>query len=151
MGWSLGFDERWKRDVGYAVPAICDQPGCGEVIDRGLSSVCGSEPFGGEHGCGLFFCAEHIAYAPDGHDLEGRWSFCDRCLAGEPPHPATPDSSEWIVHKLMDPSWAEWRAENPSWREAHETISAELARLDLLRDRLNPGAPPLSDVEGQGA
>jgi len=28
MSWSLGYDERWQRDVGYGVPAFCDAPGC---------------------------------------------------------------------------------------------------------------------------
>ena len=35
MGWSLGYDGRWKRDIGYGVPAVCDFPGCNEEIDRG--------------------------------------------------------------------------------------------------------------------
>jgi hypothetical protein len=52
MGWSIGFDTTWNRDIGYGVPAICDRPGCGEAIDRGLSFVCGGEPYGGEKGCG---------------------------------------------------------------------------------------------------
>ena len=47
MGWSLGYDRNWKRDVGYGVPAICDDPECTEEIDRGLSYVCGGEPYGG--------------------------------------------------------------------------------------------------------
>lgn len=54
MGWSIGYDERWKRDIGYGVPATCDHPGCEEKIDRGLSCVCANQqPYGGEHGCGL--------------------------------------------------------------------------------------------------
>ena len=28
MGWSIGYDEKWQRDIGYGVPAICDYPGC---------------------------------------------------------------------------------------------------------------------------
>lgn len=53
MSWAIGYDENWKRDVGYGVPAICDHPGCNEKIDRGLAFVCGGEPMGGEKGCGL--------------------------------------------------------------------------------------------------
>lgn len=37
MGWSIGFDTRWKRDIGYGVPAECDHPTCGAQIDRGLA------------------------------------------------------------------------------------------------------------------
>jgi len=28
MGWSIGYDGNWKRDIGYGVPAYCDFPGC---------------------------------------------------------------------------------------------------------------------------
>jgi len=52
MGWSIGFDSRWNRDIGYGVPAYCDHPKCNEEIDRGLAYVCcGEQPYGGEHGC----------------------------------------------------------------------------------------------------
>src|SRR5690606_23075125 len=53
MGWAVGYDSNWNRDIGYGVPTTCDHPGCNEKIDRGLSYVCGDEPYGGEHGCGL--------------------------------------------------------------------------------------------------
>lgn len=48
MSWSVGWDPNWRRDIGYGVPAVCDHPECGVAIDRGLSYVCGSDPFGGE-------------------------------------------------------------------------------------------------------
>lgn len=41
MGWSIGFDSNWNRDIGYGVPAFCDHPGCTAEIDRGLAYVCG--------------------------------------------------------------------------------------------------------------
>jgi hypothetical protein len=44
MGWSIGYDENWKRDIGYGVPAVCDHPKCNKIINRGLSYVCGGEP-----------------------------------------------------------------------------------------------------------
>ena len=59
MGWSLGFDDNWNRDIGYGVPAICDHPECNKEINRGLAHVCGDEPYGGDDGCGLYFCDEH--------------------------------------------------------------------------------------------
>jgi len=40
MGWAVGYDNRWSRDIGYGVPAWCDEPGCSEAIDRGLAYVC---------------------------------------------------------------------------------------------------------------
>jgi hypothetical protein len=46
MSWAIGYDGRWKRDIGYGVPAYCDHPGCNEEIDRGLAHVCGGEPYG---------------------------------------------------------------------------------------------------------
>lgn len=39
MGWSVGFDENWQRDIGYGVPAYCDHPQCKAEIDRGLDYV----------------------------------------------------------------------------------------------------------------
>jgi hypothetical protein len=107
MGWSIGYDSNWKRDIGYGVPAICDHPKCSAEIDRGLAYVCGGQPYGGEHGCGLYFCAEHRAYGPHAQN-------CPRCLAYKPPykHPK-PDTREWMEHKLTDPSWSVWRMECP--------------------------------------
>lgn len=106
MGWSVGFDSNWNRDVGYGVPATCDYPECGEAIDRGLGYVCGGEPYGGEDGCGLYFCGEHLA------------RLCERCAAGEPPFEPTPDTAEWAHWKLTDESWDEWRRQNPDQIEA---------------------------------
>jgi len=107
MGWSLGYDENWKRDIGYGVPAICDHPGCNTEVHRGLSYVCGGEPYGGDRGCGLYFCTGHLW-------ISGRApQQCERCEAGiEEPFPAKPDAREWVEHKLTDESWAQWRAEN---------------------------------------
>jgi hypothetical protein len=112
MGWSIGFDPDWKRDIGYGVPAVCDHPDCGEAIDRGLGCVCGSDPYGGEHGCGLYFCGKHLAYG----DVEGEdrcVQLCERCHAGKGPFEPTPDTAEWLEWKLTDESWADWRLTNP--------------------------------------
>jgi hypothetical protein len=109
MSWQVGYDSRWNRDIGYGVPATCDFPGCGAVIDRGLAYVCGGEPYGGENGCGLFFCQDHMLYGETVPSCEQ----CDRCRAGQPPFEPTPDTREWIAWKLTDDSWAPWRGENP--------------------------------------
>jgi hypothetical protein len=99
MGWSIGFDSNWNRDIGYGVPAYCDHPKCSEEIDRGLSYVCcGQEPYGGD-GCGLYFCSTHAG--PDGK--------CSPCRHGRPPYKAKPDHPAWTKHKATHPSWAEWR------------------------------------------
>lgn len=111
MGWSIGWDMNWKRDIGYGVPAICDQPKCSKEIHRGLSYVCGAEePYGGDNGCGLFFCGEHQYF----HSFRNgdRGFFCKRCSTHKPPYAAKPDVEEWINHKMTDPSWAKWRKEN---------------------------------------
>jgi hypothetical protein len=105
MGWSIGYDSKWNRDVGYGVPAHCDHPGCSKEIDRGLAYVCGSEPHGGEKGCGLFFCEDHLAGCP---------CTCERCAQGKAPFDATPDHPDWANHKLTDESWQRWRDENPA-------------------------------------
>lgn len=101
MSWSIGFDKRWKRDIGYGVPAYCDHPGCNEEIDRGLSYVCcGEEPYGGEKGCGLYFCDKH-------HSAMG--GKCERCAKRKKPFSPKPEHPEWIEFKMTDPSWEEWR------------------------------------------
>lgn len=109
MGWSIGWDSTWNRDIGYGVPAVCDAPGCNAKIDRGLSYVCGGAPYGEPRGCGLFFCSEHLFYF--GPRLP---QLCRRCRrpSGKPYEPK-PDIQEWIDHKLKDESWAQWRKENP--------------------------------------
>jgi len=116
MGWSIGYDSSWKRDIGYGVPAVCDHPGCNNEINRGLSYVCGGEPYGGDHGCGLYFCYDHLFMASDQ---------CERCLENQPPFDAKPDIPEWINWKLTDESWQQWRDEN------QEEVAAIKAQLEL--------------------
>lgn len=99
MSWSIGYDERWKRDIGYGVPAYCDNPGCRRTIDRGLAFVCGGEPYGGERGCGLYFCTLHLNCD----------SLCHRCHKKKPPFKPKPEHPDWVKHKMSDPSWSEWR------------------------------------------
>lgn len=107
MGWSIGYDENWQRDIGYGVPAYCDHPGCGEKIDRGLSYVCGGQPYGGERGCGLYFCAKHLQY-------HAGYQNCERCACdADRPFEPRPDHPEWVQWKLTDDSWQEWRDEHP--------------------------------------
>lgn len=104
MGWSIGWDNKWKRDIGYGVPAYCDHPECNEEIDRGLSYVCGGEPYGGDRGCGLYFCPEHtLLHARLPH-------LCERCSPRiRVPFKPKPDHPRWVVWKLTDESWEEWR------------------------------------------
>ena len=106
MGWRIGYDTHWQRDIGYGVPAQCDYPDCDKEIDRGLSYVCGGEPHGGEEGCGLYFCSNHLYYSSKAvHQL------CERCLDGEEPFEPSEDIEKWIQHKLIHESWTEWRME----------------------------------------
>ena len=108
MGWSIGFDDCWNRDIGYGVPAFCDHPGCETTIDRGLAYVCGGEPYGGNRGCGLYFCPDHLSA-----DMKVA-QVCNRCLRYRQPYKRiAAEHPEWITHKLTDESWAPWRAENP--------------------------------------
>lgn len=120
MSWAIGYDHNHKRDIGYGVPAICDHPDCNEKISRGLGYVCGDEPYGGEHGCGLFFCEQHKTFEAvpigeadfedDGCDAK---YLCERCASGQDHYPPKPDVQEWKDWKRTDESWAQWRKENP--------------------------------------
>jgi hypothetical protein len=104
MGWSIGYDDKWQRDIGYGVPAFCDHPNCMTHIDRGLSHVCcAQKPYGGDDGCGLYFCAKH-------QDLQGK---CERCADDQAAFDPTPDHPTWMRWKLTDGSWSEWRGQNP--------------------------------------
>lgn len=118
MGWSIGFDTSWDRDIGYGVPAYCDHPKCNEDIDRGLAHVCGGEPYGGDHGCGLYFCPKHLVYS----ERHGEWfQACARCAVPEdeggqqqPPFEPKSEHPRWMRHVIRDASWAQWRSENPA-------------------------------------
>jgi hypothetical protein len=101
MSWSIGYDNFWKRDIGYGVPAWCDFPGCNAVIDRGLAFVCGGEPYGGTFGCGLYFCGLH------------KNKYCERCNEHKPPFSPKPEHPNWVKFKLKDKSWKAWRKANP--------------------------------------
>lgn len=115
MGYSLGFDSNWNRDIGYGVTAWCDHPQCWARIDRGLAHVCGGESYGGDKGCGLYFCGHHLyGYQPQR---------CPRCARyAKKPYTAKVEHPDWVFHKLKDESWAEWRAEHPE----------EVVKLELL-------------------
>ena len=120
MGWSIGYDSDWNRDIGYGVPAYCDHPDCNEEIDRGLAFVCGGDPYGGDRGCGLYFCSKHLKYhrvVVSNGEKEIK-QLCERCAPRrKKPFKAKPDRPEWIHHKLVDESWGEWRKENSKWVE----------------------------------
>lgn len=132
MGWSLGYDTRWSRDIGYGVTAFCDHPGCGKEIDRGLSYVCGGEPYGGDRGCGLYFCGAHLNMTT----IERASQLCDRCYPRvRKPFTPTFEHPLWIRHKLKDPSWTEWRAEQ--CEEKLEALKQQISttiHLDLRDD-----------------
>ncbi len=149
MGWSLGYDDNWQRDIGYGVPATCDHPGCTEVIDRGLSHVCGEDPMGGEEGCGLYFCESHrqwgsrpLVEGGDPDDEELSPELCERCRIrwerrGDFADPFTPspDHPRWVHHKVYDESWAQWRGENP--KEAKE-LRKQAMRTPYVPEAVDP-------------
>lgn len=100
MSWAIGHDGAWNRDVGYGVPAVCDYPGCFKEIDRGLSHICGDEMYGGDNGCGLFFCPEHLLFD----------QLCERCATKHPaPFEKKPDHPRWLLWKMLEDTWEEWR------------------------------------------
>ena len=105
MGYSIGYDSKWKRDIGYGVPAYCDHPGCDEEIDRGMGWQCESE----KCGCKKYYCATHL-YSTKKHTHDAppvRW------------HP------DWRDHVLSDASWAGWRRKN---KAEVEKLRAEQSR-----------------------
>lgn len=117
MGYSVGFDSKHGRDIGYGVPAVCEHPECNKLIDRGMAHACG-QGFP-DNGCGLYFCGKHL-YP----------SQCECCTDGQVPFEPKPDVKEWVKWKLTDESWQQWRNENPE----------EVARLTSTNDLQSPDA-----------
>lgn len=123
MSWSVGDSYRDKRHIGYGVPCFCEHPGCQVVIDRGLSHVCGDMHDESEHGCGSYFCPEHMAVHEfeDGHIGDA----CEACRAGAERFPLKPDHPEWADWVLKDESWAKWREDNPERMAEFKRIREE--------------------------
>ncbi|MRG98823.1 hypothetical protein GIY21_00790 [Xanthomonas sontii] len=94
MGWSIGYDEQWQRDIGYGVPAYCDHPGCDAEIDRGLGHIC-EDP---QCACGKFYCAQH-RYDTTAHNHDA---------------PPSREHPLWIEHVLTHSSWQKCRDQNPA-------------------------------------
>jgi hypothetical protein len=59
MGWADCGTDSQGRPIGYAFEATCDQPGCDEAIDRGLSYVCGTMHGEDEFSCEKYYCEKH--------------------------------------------------------------------------------------------
>lgn len=73
-------------EAGYDVEDGCNKDGCTAKIDRGLGNLCGETPGGDEHGCGHYFCGEHLFGGNPGQceacraaaDKRKRKEFCDQ-------------------------------------------------------------------------
>jgi hypothetical protein len=112
VGWAIGYETRRDRYIGYSVPAPCDYPKCDKEIDRGLSFVCGSDPHGGEYGCGLYFCEDHMRYRTPRYS-DRAIQLCPRCIKYRGWYTPKPELTVWLRWMLEDNSWQEWRDENP--------------------------------------
>lgn len=108
MYWAIGYDEHWNRDVGFDVPGVCDHPDCNNAINRGMDHVCGSEPYGGDSNCGLYFCKDHLEMKKPILGEEPV-ATCAQCAAGKTPYKPSNDTEEWIHYKQTSNYWAGWR------------------------------------------
>jgi hypothetical protein len=50
-------------------------------------------------------------------------------MKGEKPFEAKEDVPLWIAQKAIDPSWAEWRAEN-GWPEPEKSLVARFLEME---------------------
>ena len=66
-----------KIEAGYDVTTTCEKTGCRASIDRGLAHLCGETPGGDEHGCGGYYCGQHLYMS--GSDRVG--DLCGECIA----------------------------------------------------------------------
>jgi hypothetical protein len=81
MSWARGTDSNGNA-IGYAVKDKCHAAFCSAAIDRGLAYVCGGEHEGGEHGCGGYFCDQHMFFnhsGPSGPDRLVSPQLCEAC------------------------------------------------------------------------
>ena len=113
MYWAIGYDENWNRDIGFDVPAICDHPECITAINRGIPHVCGGEPYGGDSGCGLYFCEKHLEKKSLDTD-EPPVPLCTQCCSDLAPFTPKSDTEEWTNYKQTSNYWAGWRTYHQS-------------------------------------
>jgi hypothetical protein len=139
VSWAIGYDSHWERDIGYGVPAFCDHPDCVNEIDRGLAYVCGGEPYGGDRGCGLYFCGNHLSADATYKQV------CNRCLRHRPAYKRiAAEHPRWLYHKLTDESWQAWRDEH-----TNDVTTLALALLEYGFVP-NDGADALFGFDPQG-
>lgn len=65
-----------KIEAGYGITATCEESNCQTNIDRGLDHLCGKNPGGDEHGCGGYYCGQHLHMGPS----KETGNLCVRCL-----------------------------------------------------------------------
>ncbi len=115
MGYSIGFNNTTKRNIGYEVPCHCDHPGCDKIINRGMSYSSDIENSKTNCDAGIFLCEEHMIHISE--EECDNYKDCSHCEIGI--IPLKDDCQEWIDHKLKHDSWAAWRSENKNWVEKH--------------------------------
>lgn len=78
MSWADSGHDSKGRAIGYACAAVCDSPGCGNPIDRGLAYACGGSHGEDEYSCGGYYCDEHVFNAVPAPGLRIR--LCEACF-----------------------------------------------------------------------
>lgn len=79
MGWAYCGTDSKGREIGYAIAATCDAPGCTAEIDRGVSYACGGMHGEDEHSCERYFCSSH-RFTAELKSREGVIALCSECL-----------------------------------------------------------------------
>lgn len=117
MGWAVTVNDE-GRQVGYGVRAECDHGGCTEIIDRGLGHVCGGLHDGGQHGCGLYFCREHLGVEMRG---EATVTLCVECLGEGGGQSACGEEHDSLAARLND-------AAERDLKRADDYLASRMAR-----------------------
>lgn len=100
-------------EAGYEVEATCERPDCDAKIDRGLAYLCGKTPGGDEHGCGGYFCGQHL-YGDN--QCEPCAEAADKANAWI--HPGT--GEEFDLRDQFLPAGGEYDARGPVWKHQGE-------------------------------
>ena len=83
MGWGNCGEDSKGRPIGYRHRAVCDFPGCGKKIHRGLAYACGGAHGDDEYSCEGYFCDSHrvTTEIQDGTVMDGKCiAVCEKCL-----------------------------------------------------------------------
>lgn len=145
MGWGNCGLDNLGRPIGYNFEGTCDYPECEEKIYRGLDAVCGSMHYGGEFGCGRYFCSKHL--------IIGKENLCPNCyeeyikkiMEKKMNNNETIEEAYKTNRALLELKIERLTEENKTLRERAETNRTVIMNLDRYNEKLETKIGELTD------